>query len=70
MCAILAPARNDVVLPAVVPQMQTGPEALAAQVTQYKSTTLSPTTEQGTMRAEVPQPQLQQFPGGRLLHSD
>ena len=62
-----ARARSNVVRPAVVPQMQTGPEALAAQVAQYKSTisstTQSPSAEQGRVRAEVPQVQLQQFPG-------
>ena len=49
--------------------MQTGPEALAAQVTQYKSTipstTLRPDAEQGAVRAEVPQPQQQ--PGGMRI---
>ena len=59
--------------PAVVPQIQTGPEALAAQVTQYKSTTASsttasPTAEQGIARAQVLQPQLQQFPGGTIIY--
>ena len=64
----IARARNNVVRPAAVPQMQTGPEALAAQVSQYKSRissiTQSPTAVQGTMRAQVPQPQLQQFSRG------
>ena len=67
--SFLARARSNVVRPAAVPQMQTGPEALAAQVAQYKSTisstTQSPTAGQGRVRAEVPQVQLQQFPGGR-----
>lgn len=67
LCVILARARNNVARPAVVPQMQTGPEALAAQVTQYKSTTVSPTSDQGIVRAQVPQPQLQQFPEGTVI---
>lgn len=67
-----APARaNVVVRPAAVPQMQTGPEALAAQMAQYKSTisstTSSPTAEQGTARSDVSQPELQQFPGGIVM---
>ena len=62
-----ARARSNVVRP-VIP-LQTGPEALAAQMAQYKSTishtTQSPTAEQGNVRAEVPQLQLQQLPGGK-----